>query len=197
VRLDRGSKLAVALTRVGAGHVMFLDADDFVHTALTEFVAQRPAEQGWYVSRGIRYDARTGLCRRIDDFNRVCGTSLIFRRDSLPQVELSGAPTQAEVVEAFGEDCIRRLLGSHRHMRTEFHLGPLPMRAAVYTVNTGENDSGQGAVTVGRPLSRATAAEFGMQRTIGALSMWRSSVVTLPVGLRNHARRALGAARAG
>jgi hypothetical protein len=162
VKVDKGAKLAVALSKVSGGHVMVLDADDFVSRRMTEFVARNQRAAGWYVSSGLRYDAGTGLLRRQERFNEVCGTSLIYARSLLPSLSLPDGFGVDDVFAALGEDRVLNELGSHLFLRERHALAPLPFRGAVYCVNNGHNASGAPTLNYGRPLTARTAAEFGM-----------------------------------
>ena len=162
VRRDKGTKLAVGLGHVNDGHVMLLDADDYVSRDLTGFVAASPAGAGWFIDDGLMYDSLTGLSVAVPRFNTVCGSSLIVRRDLLPVVELGASPHQEDVVRSVGEDTVIRWLGSHRFLAQDLHLLPLPFVGAVYDVNNGENHSGTTMSAVGRPLWPTRAAQFGI-----------------------------------
>lgn len=164
VKVDKGAKLAVALSRVSSGHVMILDADDFVHRRMTEFVAANQDAPGWYVDKGWRYDAGTGLVRGQELFNLVCGTSLIFARALLPTYSLPAEVTVDAVFATVGEDRVLNELGSHLQLHERHPLAPLPFRGAVYCVNNGHNASSAPTLNYGWPLTVHTAAEFGIPR---------------------------------
>lgn len=162
VMRDKGTKLAVALSAVRHGHVMFVDADDYVSVDMTGFVARNPSSPGWYVSDGLVYnhlDSRTSGSSR---FNEICGTSLIVKRDLLSQPVIRPTPTQEEVLDAFDESVVLRHLGSHRHLAADLGLPPLPFPGAMYSVSTGENHSGVTARRPGIPLTLAQSRLFGL-----------------------------------
>lgn len=171
VKVDKGAKLAVAISRVHTGHVMVLDADDFVSRRMTEFVAAHPEAAGWYVGSGFRYDAGTGLLRRQQQFNQVCGTSLIYARSLLPEFALPERFGIDDVFTALGEDRVLNELGSHLHLHERHALAPLPFPGAVYCVNNGHNASSAPTLSYGWPLTPRTAAEFGIPRP-AALKSW-------------------------
>jgi hypothetical protein len=162
VRRDKGTKLAVGLAEVEGGHVMLLDADDYVHKDLTRFVAEHPESPGWFIDDGLMYDSRTGLCLPVPRFNTVCGSSLVVRRDLLPTARAGCAASQDEVLQDVGEQKVLRWLGSHRFLAEDLALEPLPFVGAVYDVNNGENHSQKKMPSAGRPLWPTRAAEFGI-----------------------------------
>ena len=187
VRIDKGTKNAVALSRVAGGHVMWVDADDFVSVRMVEFVAAHADEVGWFVDEGLRYDVRSGLHARLPRFNEVCGTSLIFRRSQFPAVQVPAGVTTEQMFALFGQDVVLREMGSHRSLRERMNLRPLPFRGAVYCVNNGHNVSRQNAVALGRPTSDAVAAEFGFEppprrRAVAALARGSGSVLWQQAG---------------
>ncbi len=187
VRVDKGAKLAVALTRVAGGHVMVLDADDFVSRRMTAFVARHQAAAGWYVDSGFRYDAGTGLVHRQQRFNDVCGSSLIFARSLLPEFSLRDGADIGEVFAALGEDRVLNELGSHLHLRERHALAPLPFPGAVYSVNNGHNASSAPTLSYGWPLTARAAAEFGIPRP-DPLKSW----LAVPRAISHGAARKLG-----
>ena len=187
IRIDKGAKLAVALSRVTSGHVMALDADDFVSRRLTAFVAERGDEPGWYVDHGFRFDAGTGLLRRQELFNQVCGTSLIFARSLLPAFSLPPGVGRDTVLATVGEDRVVNELGSHLHLHERYGLTPLPFRGAVYCVNNGHNVSSAPTLTYGWPLTGGTAAEFGIPKP----PLLRSGLAAARAIVRSGARRGL------
>ncbi|SHG28667.1 hypothetical protein SAMN05443575_1921 [Jatrophihabitans endophyticus] len=163
IKLDKGLKLAVAMTRSRATHAMCLDSDDFVSRRLVGFVADHGGDApGWFVDRGVRYDVVTGLFRPQRHFNDVCGTSLVWRRDLMPDADLGPDPAADDVLAAFGHDRVVEELGSHRTLRRRYGFAAVPFPAAVYAVNHGQNHSGSGAPMLGVPLGRRRAAEFGI-----------------------------------
>lgn len=159
---DKGTKLAVALSAVRQGHVMFVDADDYVNADMTGFVAQNPSSPGWYVSDGLVFDHLNYRTSGSSRFNEICGTSLIVRRDLLPQPTLRETPTQQDVLDAYDESVVLRHLGSHRHLAADLDLAPLPFPGAMYSVATGENHSGATARRPGVPLSVAQSRMFAL-----------------------------------
>ncbi|KQS68833.1 hypothetical protein [Modestobacter sp. Leaf380] len=164
VRLDRGSKHAVAMAVIPAGYVAYVDADDALSSRFVGHVLGSPERAGWFVDEGYRYDVRTGLVAEQPDFNTKCGSSLVFRRDRLGRPDVLLGATREELLEAWGDDVLRNELGSHRSLRERLSLEAVPFRAAFYCVNNGQNVSKKGAVGGGRPLPRSLAAEFGIQR---------------------------------
>ena len=162
VLVDKGTKLAMALSCARGGHVMFVDADDYVNVNVTAFVEDHPDDPGWYVGDGFFYDHQDYRSSATDRFNEVCGTSLIVRRDILPQPAISDDASQQEILDAYGESTVLEKIGSHRHLAQDLSLVPLPFPGAMYSVSTGENHSGARLRRPGSPLSRSDAKHFGI-----------------------------------
>ena len=170
---DKGSKLATGLlaARVSSpDHVMFVDADDLVSRRLAALSAANPDAAGWQIEHGYRWSADRGAIRRQPEFHRHCGSGSIVRPDlyDLPS-DLRAGASQAELVARLG-DRLGRWFGSHLHLAddleaTDHPLAPVPFPGALYRVSTGENHSGVSLGGLGRPISRALAAEFGIPAT--------------------------------
>ncbi|AXG12820.1 glycosyltransferase family 2 protein [Intrasporangium calvum] len=180
---DKGSKLAVGLLAArqqhpDLTHVMFVDADDFVSRRLAGFVADRSGEAGWTVTHGWRYHAGRRAVRPVrGDFHLHCGSSHIVRHDLYPRVDLPLTASQDELYSAFGER-LERWFGSHLHIHDDLPLVPLPFPGALYRVGTGEAHSGASMGGLGRPVSRAVAEEFGVERT--GVAPWSFARAVLP-----------------
>ena len=200
-RMDKGSKIAVAMLACPACHYMTVDADDFVSRDVAAFVAEHPG--GWFVERGYRYSTPRRLVQPQEGFNDVCGTSLLYPADviKIPRGVVGIDASQDEVIAAFGEDVVTGLLGSHRFMRVHCAelgrpLAPLPFPAAVYNVGTGDNRSGDLPMGFGVPVSTRLAEEFGLPRSRRAY-LW-VLVQSLPIAvmrIRRELSRASGRLR--
>ncbi|MGA7054554.1 MAG: glycosyltransferase family A protein, partial [Mycobacterium sp.] len=145
---DKGTKNAVGLIAARdfePEYVMFVDADDFVHRKLAEFVHARPGHAGWVVKRGLMYSRRRNAYRRLRNFYRFCGTSFIIPSGAYEvPTHLTVSATQQDIAEAFGERLEHVLEHGwafdwwRKHGRI---LEPLPFAGAVYHLQNGENHS--------------------------------------------------------
>ena len=170
---DKGTKLAVgvlAARKHPATHIMPFDADDFVSRRLAGFVNEHPSAAGWYIRKGHAYYERRGLTRHIDNFHERCGTSFVIRQDLYGPADLPVTVAQDALYDGFGEFAVRELLGSHRTALEHFAatgtpLQPLPFRGAAYTLETGENWSGDGVAGFAWPVRRTLEREFGLPRS--------------------------------
>ncbi|HEY2991105.1 MAG TPA: glycosyltransferase family A protein, partial [Candidatus Binatia bacterium] len=112
--------------KLGASHVMEVDADDCVSNRLAEWVARKPDFHGWYLESGyLHRDGTRRVYLREKEFHRWCGTCNIVRSDLL---NLPDDP--AGDISIFSE------LG-HSHLREKlaargFPLEALPFPGAVY-----------------------------------------------------------------
>ena len=109
---------------------MIVDDDDFVSARIVEHVAENPDANGWTIDRGYIWDDGGRLLLGYDEFNHLCGTSLIIRSD------LYGMPEQFENASL---DWIKSMLGSHVRIADILAgrgtpLASLPFRGAVYRV---------------------------------------------------------------
>jgi hypothetical protein len=130
-RLDKGRRVLAGMLHAGkTGHMMVVDADDFVSNQLAAFVAYHPGHVGWYLANGYMWTDGGRLLYVSPDFHKLCGTSHIIRAD------LYGLPGQLKHVS---DSHVRNLLGSHIFVDTYLKdsgtpLSPLPFVGAVYRV---------------------------------------------------------------
>lgn len=167
---DKGTKLGIGLLKArefDADWVMIFDADDFVHRKLTEFVHAHPAAPGFVVSEGWMYSAARQEIREVDEFNRTCGTSFLLPYEAYEvPADLGVDATQQQLADGFGER-LSRVMGAHRDAIDWYaehgrELIPVPFRAAIYRVETGENHSGKRMFGRARPMPRSVARDFGL-----------------------------------
>lgn len=130
-RADKGRRvLAGMLAARDSRFFMIVDDDDFVSARIVEHAAAHPDANGWTIDRGYIWDDGGRLLLGHDDFNHLCGTSLIVRSD------LYGVP---ERFEDASPDWVKSMLGSHVRIADILAargtpLGALPFRGAVYRV---------------------------------------------------------------
>jgi hypothetical protein len=130
-RVDKGRRVLSGMLRArDSRFFMIVDDDDFVSARIVQHVADNPAANGWRIQRGYVWDDGGRLLFEHDDFNHVCGTSLIVRSDlyGLPD-RFEGAPLE----------WIKTMLGSHIRIADTLAergtpLQTLPFRGAVYRV---------------------------------------------------------------
>jgi hypothetical protein len=186
---DKGTKLGLGLSvarRWEPDHVMIVDADDLVSSRLTEFVHHAPARDGWVVETGYKYSATRQTYQVLPRFNRHCGSCHVVRFEHYRVPDLDVGASQEDILEAYGER-LPRVIGRHRDALEAFaewgvDLEPLPFRAAVYTVDAGENHSASSLAGLARPVNARFAAEFAVPR----------ARPVLPVALDGLGPRALG-----
>ncbi len=130
-RMDKGRRVLKGMLRArDSRFFMIVDDDDFVSARLARFVADHPDSNGWKVDLGYVWDDGGRLLLQHDEFNRLCGTSLIIRAD------LYNLPSRFEDASA---DYIKDMLGGHRRIaeilaRQQKPLARLPFRGAIYRV---------------------------------------------------------------
>jgi hypothetical protein len=120
-------------------YVMFLDADDLVHTDLVEYVLAH-AQGSYVVDRGYILDLASGLLwHRQEGFHHTCGSSFIcrFARDEFP----SSWEDAASPFGQFGTPPDQRGHEEYDAVATGLGRPPaqIPFPAVVYTVNHTES----------------------------------------------------------
>ena len=109
---------------------MIVDDDDFVSARIVQYVAENPDANGWMITRGYLWDHGGKLLLQHDDFNHVCGTSLIIRSDALRTArEVRAGLARLDQVDAGSHHFVDRILADRGTP-----LAPLPFRGAVYRV---------------------------------------------------------------
>jgi hypothetical protein len=137
-RADKGRRvLAGMLAARDSRFFMIVDDDDFVSARIAGHAAENPDANGWTVERGYIWDDGGRLLLGYDEFNHLCGTSLIVRAD------LYGLPERFEDASL---DWIKTMLGSQVRIADILAergtpLCPLPFRGAVYRVAHGGSHS--------------------------------------------------------
>jgi hypothetical protein len=130
-RADKGRRvLSGMLAARDSRFFMNVDDDDFVSAHLVRHISENPDANGWTIERGYIWDDGGSILLGYDEFNHLCGTSLIVRSD------LYGLP---ETFEEASLDWIKTMLGSHVRIADILAangtpLTALPFRGAVYRV---------------------------------------------------------------
>lgn len=130
-RIDKGSRVLKGMLRArDSRFYMIVDDDDLISARIVEYVAKHPHANGWIIHHGYVWDDGGRVLMACDDFNDICGTSLIVRSD------IYGLP---ERFEDASPDWIKPMLGGHigvTRILAEHGspLATLPFRGAVYRV---------------------------------------------------------------
>jgi hypothetical protein len=158
--------------RLGAGHVAFFDADDLVSRRVAGFVNANADAPGWYVDSGYALDYATWRVQRKNGLNRYCGTTLVTRLSDLLRVSgidgsLDEDSTQESLLAKVPLNVVDYIYGDHRCMAGLFaskglRMRPLPFRAAVWVLRTGENFTVSRGLFRGVPVTPAFRDEFGL-----------------------------------
>ena len=137
-RADKGRRVLMGMLRArDSRFFMIVDDDDFVSARLVEYVSEHRGANGWTIDRGYIWDDGGRLLLGYDDFNHLCGTSLIIRSD------IYGVPERFEDASL---DWIKSMLGSHVRIADILAgrgqaLATLPFHGAVYRVAHGGSHS--------------------------------------------------------
>jgi hypothetical protein len=130
-RFDKGRRVLKGMLRArDSRYFMIVDDDDFVSARIVEHATAHASENGWMINRGYVWNDGGRLLLEHDDFNQLCGTSLIIRSD------LYNLPRQFDDADC---DWIKAMLGSHVRIAGILAeggtpLAALPFHGAVYRV---------------------------------------------------------------
>lgn len=137
-RMDKGRRvLSGMLAARETRFFMIVDDDDFVSSRIAGFVHRNQDAPGWVIDRGYIWDDGGRLLFATDEFNAMCGTSLIVRADQY------GLPASLEDASV---EWIKTMLGSHRQIgrilkERKTPLVSLPFRGAIYRVGHATSHS--------------------------------------------------------
>ena len=151
-RVDKGRRVLAGMLRArDSRFFMIVDDDDFVSNRIVQHVSTNADANGWRIDKGYLWDDGGRLLLQHDDFNHVCGTSLIIRST------LYGLP---ERFEAASLDWIKSMLGSHVRIADILAergapLATLPFRGAVYRVANEASHSKTPSLLIKYFLNRA------------------------------------------
>ena len=131
VRNDKGKRvLAGILSEPHARFAMVVDDDDLISKRLSTFIEANSGAEGWYIENGREF-WHTGKRFRswsIDDFWKVCGSSVIFRPQRVD------FPNN---IDFESNESVSKLLGSHHFLKPQleqqgYPLTAMPFEAAAY-----------------------------------------------------------------
>lgn len=138
VKFDKGKRILSGILHAKSkNYLMFVDDDDFIHRDLTKFVCKNKGENGWYIPKGMLWKDGSNLLMNFSRFNMYCGTSHIVRSDLL---DLDKNEEDIDI------EYIKRMLGSHIHLKSELDknqtpLKALPFRGAIYRIGHSDTHS--------------------------------------------------------
>lgn len=140
--IDKGYKThtcALRLRSAGGGYAMLVDGDDLVSRRISQFVCDNPGQNGFYVKSGYAYFVGTDSMVRLNRFSSGSAFIVNYGIDDLPV----GYP-EVMTDNNNDNDCLMRK--RHGDVASECArigrpLKPLPFRAAVYVLGSGENHS--------------------------------------------------------
>lgn len=131
VRLDKGRRILKGmLSAPDSRYFMVVDDDDLISNRIVEYVRDNRGRNGWKISRGYLWTDGSSFVLRKDNFDRLCGTSLIVRSD------LYDIPGRSEDAS---DQYVKTMLGSHMMLEGILEsrgtpLEELPFPGAVYRV---------------------------------------------------------------
>ena len=168
-RADKGRRVLKGMLRArDSRFFMIVDDDDFVSARIVQYASDNPEANGWTIDCGYIWDDGGKILLGYDDFNHLCGTSLIIRSD------IYGLP---QAYEDASLDWIKSMLGSHIRIADILAergtpLATLPFRGAVYRVAHGGSHSQASSLLVRYFLSReALKRPRRLLRNLGKLRL--------------------------
>ncbi len=108
-------------------HILFCDADDCVSRHLAGLCAEHPDARGWYFKKGYVWDEGTAFAFALDDFDQLCGTSVIVRCETNELLDNMEEPHGNCFYLSHGHPILRDSMAERGTP-----LKPLPFPGAVY-----------------------------------------------------------------
>jgi len=125
-------------------YAMFVDADDWVHCDVAEWVLTTRPAHGAMVETGCFYAQSAHRIWEITGFNRLCGSCGIFRIGAfaLPPLDRLVTCTTRDQLGQMALPLARHADWAARAAEAGMPLDPLPFAAAAYRMQTGDNNHG-------------------------------------------------------
>lgn len=179
IRKDRGTKYILALSQVQKidnqnHYVMFVDADDFIHKKLAEYV-NNSSKDFLKVSNGYML-ASKNLFEELEQFDQTCGTCNITKVELLKEeINFEGITlnsSQQNVIQSTKDYYLKMIIGSHRWSFGYFgdlgyKKGKIPFHAVVYNCSHNEQHSGKGHIKLNKICTDEMINDFSIT-TLGA-----------------------------
>ena len=146
--VDKGYKthtLAMRLRELGGGYAMMVDGDDLVSCHLAEFIKKHPNENGFYVKTGYVYFVGNDYMKVLPKFSSGSACIVNYSVDDLPDKYPNAMTANCDA----NEWIIRKRHGGvvPACEKAGRPLKPIPFKAAVYVLGSGENHSLYGKKT--------------------------------------------------
>lgn len=155
-RIDKGSKYILAMSQVvtteknETHYVMFVDADDYVHEKLAEYI-NNSDKDFLKIKKGFRLGEQNTYSH-MDNFDNICGTcnitKLFLLKEQIDFHNINIKSPQRDILQSSDDYYLKMILGAHKWSFKHFEdlgykKGEIPFRAAIYNCSHGEQHSGR------------------------------------------------------
>ena len=175
IRLDRGTKYTLALSQVQKKdnqnhYVMFVDADDFIHKKLAEYV-NNSNKDFLKVSSGYMLASENSF-KKLRPFDQNCGTCNITKVELLKEeinfdnIKINSA--QCDVLQTTSDHYLKKIIGAHPFSfdfftKKGFNGGVVPFFGAIYNCTHNEQHSGKGDLIFNKKCSDEMIKDFSIK----------------------------------
>lgn len=174
-RIDKGSKYILALSQVQKvnnqnHYVMFVDADDFIHKKLAEYVNNSDADL-LKINKGYKL-GKQNTWKFMHKFNKICGTCNITKVELLKSEinfdNIKINSSQQHIIQSTNEYYLKMIIGAHKwsfnyFIEKGYTGGEIPFFSAIYNCTHNEQHSGQGDVVFNNKCSDKMIKDFSIQ----------------------------------
>lgn len=174
-RTDKGSKYILALSQIQKvnnenHYVMFVDADDFIHKKLAEYV-NNSDKDFLKVSNGYMLASKNSF-KKPKAFNLHCGTCNIIKVELLKEeINFEGITlnsSQQYVIQSTKDYYLKMIIGSHKwtfnyFIEKGYVGGEIPFFSAIYNCTHNEQHSGKSDLIYNNKCSDEMIKEFSIK----------------------------------
>ena len=175
IRKDRGTKYILALSQVQKvnsenHYAMFVDADDFIHKKLAEYV-NNSNKDFLKTSNGYMLASKNSF-EELEHFDQICGTCNITKVELLKEeINFEGITlnsSQQNVIQSTNNYYLKMIIGSHKwvfgHFKNKgYSGGVVPFFGAIYNCTHNEQHSGKGRRKLYKICTDAMIKDFSIK----------------------------------
>jgi len=175
IRKDRGTKYILALSQVQKvnnenHYVMFVDADDFIHKKLAEYV-NNSDKDFLKIVKGYKL-GKWNTFKFMHKFNDVCGTCNITKVELIKkEIDFNGInilSPQDDVLQTAKKRYLKMIIGDHRFPFSYFEDkgysgGVVPFFGAIYNCTHDEQHSGKGDLKFAKKCTDEMIKDFSIK----------------------------------
>lgn len=133
IRADKGARVRAAFSKIHSDdYIMVVDDDDLISNRLVSFILGQPTRNPWVIDKGYAWEDDSSSVYEIDQFHRLCGSSLIVPAHHYKQAKLSALSSESDIQDALHELGSHMLIVNASVQGGKVTFNRIPFRAAIY-----------------------------------------------------------------